>query len=78
MGSFLLFLIVLFFMVILMVFSFLRSVIGGVFRIFKPSHKKDDLLEQNEPGMKYSEQGAKRMKNFKQAAEDTSYEEVID
>ena len=83
MGAFLLFLFILILIIVFMVLSLAGSIVGGILNFLGIStNKRKNFSNRNSSGKdlkqnRQSQEGARRMRKFKNAAEDADYE-VID
>ncbi len=81
MGAFLLFLLVFLLVIILIAFSLVGNILRGILDFFGiGSRKQSRFSNKNHSGEDarphQSAEGAKRMRKFKNAAEDTDYEMI--
>lgn len=89
--SFFLFIIIFLIAIVLIVLSFAGKLIGGFFNLFRPGSSNSNTNRRNETNVNghysskreydeddlvRSEEGEKRMKVFKESAENVDYEEV--
>jgi len=77
MGAFFIFLLALILLIIFIAFNLISSILGGILNFFGLGSKKHRYFSNREsPENKYynSEENAKRMRKFKNMAEETGFE----
>ena len=81
MAAFFLFFLILILVIILMVLSLVGNIVGGILNFFGiGSNKRRNFSDRNssgedlKQGSHQSKEGARRMRKFKNTAEDTDYE----